>query len=171
MRVPSLASVWNAELTQAQPTLVRYSTGLQLASSHFTATFAPIHAMVEYCRPDGLDDAHKQLCDSLANKFLDQDDSVIGLSMATFIGKKIGWDAARIQALRDEKGVVLAMMGDMMPDEKMYSCASLSKQIQETQSWLSKTDRAISRDRIASSGKSFPELVEEYRERSPSSLK
>lgn len=99
LRVPSLASVWNADLIQSQSPLVLSSIGLQLASSQINTTFTPISAMVTYCRPDGLDDAHKKLCDTLANKLLDQDDSVIGLSMATIIGKKIGWDEARLQVL------------------------------------------------------------------------
>ena len=171
LRVPSLASVWNAELIQSQPPLVRSSIGLQLASSQITTTPAPIYAMSSYCRLDGLDDAQKQLCDTLANKLLEQDDSVIGLSIAAFIGKKIGWDAARLQALRDQKGVEMGMMIDMSSGASMYSCENLSKRIQETEAWLTKTDRALIRDRIAASGMSFAELVEKYRARSPSSFK
>ena len=77
----------------------------------------------------------------------------------------------RLRALRDQKGVALGMMGDMSSDVNMYSCEDLAKQIQETQPWLLKTDRALIRDRIAASGLSFVELVEKYRERSPGSFK
>ncbi len=171
LRVPSLASVWNADLTQAQSPLELSSIGLQLATSQMITTLTPINAMVSYCRPDGLDDAQKQLCDTLASKLLEQDDSVIGLSIAAFIGKKIGWDAARLQALRDQKGVALGMMGDMSSGASMYSCENLSKRIQETEAWLTKTDRALIRDRIANSGMSFAELVEKYRARSPGAFK
>ena len=171
LRVPSLASVWNAELIQSQPPLVRASIGAQLASSQINTASTPIYAMSNYCRPDGLDDAHKKLCDTLANKLVDQDDSITGLGIATFIGKRIGWDEARLQALRDQKSVALGMMGDMSSGANMYSCEDLAKQIQETQPWLLKTDRALIRDRIANSGMSFAELVEKYRERSPGSFK
>ena len=171
LRVPSLASVWNTELIQTQSPLVRYSIGAQLASSQVTTTLAPINALSSFCRADGLDDAQKRLCDALANKLLEQDDSVIGLAIAIFIGKKIGWDEARLQALREQKAVALGMMGDMSSGANMYGCENLAKQIQEAQSWLLKTDRALIRDRIANSGMSFAELVGKYRARSPSSFK
>ena len=171
LRVPSQASVWNADLIQAQSPLVRASIGAQLASSQITTTSTPIYALNNYCRPEGLDATHKKVCDTLANRLLDQDDTVIGLSIATFIGKRIGWDEARLRALRDEKGVALGMMDDMSSGANMYSCEDLAKQIQETQPWLLKTDRALIRDRIANSGMSFIELVEKYRERSPGSFK
>lgn len=77
----------------------------------------------------------------------------------------------RLQALRDQKGVALGMMGDMSSGANMYSCEDLAKRIQETQPWLLQTDRAIVSDRIANSGKSLAELVEKYRERSPSLFK
>ena len=170
-RVPSLAPLWNAELIQTQSSLVRYSIGAQLASSQIGTTHFPIYALSSFCKTDGLDDAQKKLCDTLANKLLDQDDTVIGLAIAIFIGKTIGWDEARLQALREQKAVALGMMGDMSSRANMYSCESLAKQIQEAQPWLLKTDRAIIRDRIASSGKSFAEFVEIYRERSPNSFK
>ena len=171
LRVPSLASVWSAELMQAQSPSAQFSIGLQLAVSQIMTSLPPTYAVVTQCRLSGLDDAHRVMCDAIASKLLEKDDSVIGLSTAAFIGEKIGWDKARVQALRDEKVVALELMIDAIPGANMYSCKNLAIQIQEHQAALTKSERAITRDRIAASGMSFAELVEKYRERSPGSFK
>ncbi|MEQ1517522.1 MAG: hypothetical protein ABL931_13650 [Usitatibacteraceae bacterium] len=171
-RVPSLAPIFNSELVQAQTALVRSSIGNAIGSSSSLASMSPIWGLTSYCLHDkSIDPSRNALCDALTNKLLEKDDSAVGLSMAIHLGKRLGWDEARLEALRDEKATVLGPMMEGMSDEKIYSCGWLDKNIQLTREMLSTGERSLARERIAKSGQSFSEVAKKYRERDPNSYK
>ena len=133
---------------------------------------APIGGLASYCLHDkSVDASRNALCDALTNKLLENDDSAVGLSMAIHFGKRLGWDEAKLEALRDEKATVLGPMMDGMSDEKVYTCGWLDKNIQLIREMLSTGERPLARERIAKSGQPFSDVAKKYRARDPNSYK
>ncbi len=162
-RIPSLATLFESKAVKAQPPLERMLIGNSLNTITALAWSPPYGALGSYCvRGETTDPARKGVCDALANKLLDLDKSLVGHRAASRIGEKIGWDAARLQTLRDESVVEFALALDIGLTENEYSCENLAKSDQWTQKLLSKGDRGIALERIARTGKSITELVEAY---------
>lgn len=171
-RIPSLATLFESEAVKAQSPLERMFIGNSLNTITALAWPPPYGALGSYClRGETTDPARKDVCDALANKLLDLDKSLVGHRTASRIGEKIGWDAARLQTLRDESVVEFALALDIGLTGNKYSCENLAKSDQWTQKLLSKGDRGIALERIAKSGMSITELVEAYRKTNPELFK
>ena len=170
LRIPSLASVIESDLVGAQSPLVQFEIGNQLGISNFSPILPASFALARYCF-DGKTvesgEVRNALCDTLANKLLQHDESLVGLSIAIAIGAKLGWDASRLQALRDEKAVGLGWAYDAFPSGNMFSCRQLAQSNLLNQNVLSKGERQIRREVVANSGKSLAEVANEYRLRYP----
>ncbi len=163
-RIPSFAPVFESEAVRTQPLWVQSSVGISLLGLQSTTSLAPNMAIGGYClQAKNMDDARRAVCDTLANKLLETDANVIDLMMAAAIGKKIGWDAEKLQAAGDQKAVAIGLLGEMSSDKDRFSCATLAKDVQWIQSSLSKGEMSVIRELIAKSGKTIPELVEKYR--------
>lgn len=164
LRAPSLASVLASDLVQAQTPLVQSHIGRELFTSNLDAFTPPIGAAARYCLHEKTTDADRAtICDALANKLSQQDEGLIGLSIAIAFGKKLGWDAARLQALQDEKAVGFGRMSDNFLGGNPYSCKNLAQDNLLAQQMLSKSERQIGREVVANSGKSLAEVANAYR--------
>lgn len=167
-RFPSLATFFDAEVVKNQPPLVRSLIAGSLLGMASWPSYAALNA---YCvRNPSADPASETVCDTLAKKLLEKDEFISGRAMAINVGEKIGWDAVRLQRLRDESAVELAMLDDGVTG-KTYSCEYVAKYTLWTQKLLAKGDRAIALERVAKSGKSITELVEAYRKTNPELFK
>ena len=163
-RMPSLAPVFDDETMQAQPLLVQNAIGVAFISANAVATITSTTGLNGYClRGVVMDDARRRSCDTLVSKMLAADGSQIDLMMARAIGKKIGWDAARLQALKDERDVVQGLAMQLMLGGNAFSCASLAKSNQWLRAALGEGELAIGRDYVAKSGKTLSELAEKFR--------
>ncbi|MCY7388267.1 MAG: hypothetical protein LH481_09425 [Burkholderiales bacterium] len=169
LRAPSLASVLDSDPVKAQSPLVLAHIRSDLYTSSLNALSPPVYAAARYCLHDKTTDAeHGIICDTLANKLSQQDEGLIGLSIAIAFGKKLGWDAARLQALQDEKVVLNGWMSDAFPSGNMFSCKQLAQNNLLNQNMLSKSERQIGREVVAISGKSLSEVAKDYRGTYPS---
>ena len=170
LRISSLASVIESDLVGAQSPLVQFEIGNQLGISNFSPILPAGFSLTPYCF-DGKTvesgEVRNALCDTLANKLLQHDESLVGLSIAIAIGAKLGWDASRLQALRDEKAVGLGWAYDAFPSGNMFSCRQLAQSNLLNKNVLSKSERQIRREVVANSGKSLAEVANEYRARYP----
>ena len=163
-RMPSLAPVFDAEPMQAQPLLVQNAIGGAFIGANAVATITSTTGLDGYClRGVAMDDARRRSCDTLVSKMLAADGSLIDLMMARVIGKKIGWDAARLQALKDERDVVQGLGLEVVLGDNPFSCASLAKSNPWMRAALGKGELAIGRDYVAKSGKTLAELAEKFR--------
>ena len=168
LRVPPLSVAANFDLVNAQSPLTQFHISHQLAASHITTLLSPTYALVNHCiHAKSPDDTRKTLCDTLTNKLFQKDESLVGLSTAIHLGKKIGWDEARLKSMQDEKAVGLGRLYDAFPGSNMFSCQELAKNDQFSRKMLSKSERAVGRDLVASSGKTMAELAEQYRVKYP----
>ncbi len=166
LRAPSVASAANSDLVRAQSPLVQFDISNQLAISSLAPGLPQSFSLLGYCLHDknsATDAARRAMCDTLANKLLQHDESLIGLSNAIAIGAKLGWDASRLQVLRDEKAVGLGWMYDAFPSGNLFSCKQLAQSNLLNQNRLSKSERQIGREVVANSGKSLAEVAREYR--------
>jgi len=166
LRVPSLASIANSDLVEAQLPIVQFEIRNQLAISNIAPSIPQSLSVSSYCIHDERihkDEVRRALCDTLANKLLQHDESLIGLINAIAIGAKLGWDASRLQSLRDEKAVGLGWMYDAFPSGNMFSCKQLAQSNMLIQNALTKSERQIGRKVVANSGKSLAEVANEYR--------
>jgi hypothetical protein len=172
MRAPSLIGLMDADLVKAQTPLLQFAIGNAIGVSNYMSGMAPAYALMGYCLHDKKPDAGRNaLCDTLANKLLANDDSLIGLSTATAIGKKIGWDAARLQALRDERAAVYGPIIEASSTEKMYSCESVEKNNRLVRQMLSAGERTTARERMTKNGETIKEAAAKYRKLYPESVK
>ena len=167
-RIPSLASVADSPLVLAQSPLVQFHIGNQLAITNVASAVPSVSALTSYCfHEKKTDHLRNTLCDTLANKLLDRDESLVGLAYATGLGKKLGWDAARLQALKDERAVIEGTMHEVFLRPDMFNCQQLAKTNQWIKTLLTTSERAIARKLVADSGKSLAQLASKYRPAAP----
>ncbi len=164
-RFPALAPVFDTAPVTAQSALVQSLVGGTLISMDaIHSSVQKYSALMQYCvRDKTVDPTRNSTCDTLANKLLDHDDYFVGDSIAAYIGEKIGWDASRVQFIRDKKDVEMSLAYDDGSISNVYGCESLAKSNQWLRDSFSKGDRARARERIAKSGKTLATHIEEYR--------
>ena len=167
-RIPSLAPVTDSALVLAQPPLVQFHIGNQLAVTNATAMVLSASGLTSYCfHEKKIDHLRNTLCDTLANKLLDKDGSLVGLAYATGLGKKLGWDAARLQTLQDERTAIEGNIRDEFSRPDMFSCQQLAKTNQWIKTLLTNSERAIAQKLVADSGKTLAQLAARYRPAAP----
>ncbi|MEO8385762.1 MAG: hypothetical protein ABI583_11005 [Betaproteobacteria bacterium] len=164
LRAPSLASVLDSDLVKAQSSLVQFHISNELVTSNFNTLTPPITAAARYCLHDKTPDAERStICDALASKLSQHDEGLIGLATASAIGKKLGWDAARLQAIQDERAVFDGWARDTYLGVRTYSCEYLAHNNRLAKQMLSKSERQIGREVVGKSGKSLAEVAKAYR--------
>lgn len=164
-RFPALGPVFDTAPVTAQPALVQSLVGSTLIGMDaIHSQVQQYSALMQYCvRDKTVDPTRNSTCDTLANKLLDKDDYFVGDSVAANIGEKIGWDASRVQLIRDKKSVGMSLAYDDGSIGTVHSCEGLAKTNQWLRESFSKGDRARARERIAKSGKTLATHIEEYR--------
>lgn len=169
---PQLAPLLNDGAVKALPPMVRARLDSVILSMQNRDLTSPYMGLISYCmRGETTDPARNAVCTALADKLLEKDSSIIGSRMATKIATKMGWDASRLKALRDETVVEYATLFDVAQSAYDYSCENLAKTNLYAQQVLSKGDRAALREHATKSGKTMIELVEGYRKTSPDLFK
>ncbi len=167
-RIPSLAAVFDGDAVKRQSPLGQVSIGIAMIGLNALPTITSTGALGTICLGrEPLDEKRKSICNLLASKMLKTEESMVGRMMATGVGKKLGWDEARLQALRDEYAIAMGLSLDASFSEKPYSCDSLTKSSRWVQKSLSKGERALAREYVAESGKTLAELAEKYRKAYP----
>jgi hypothetical protein len=83
--------------------------------------------------------------------------------MVAGVGKRLGWDEARLQTLRDESTVALGISRDVASGENALSCEGLKNASRLVQKSLSKGERAGAYEHVAESGKTLSALADQYR--------
>ena len=114
-----------------------------------------------------LDEARKGVCSFFAGKLVEADESAFALANVESIGRRVGWDEVRLQALRDDSAVTRGLSLDLSFGEKTYACDGLIKSNRWVQSALSKGERAAAREHVAKTGKTLSEVAEMYRKAYP----
>ena len=171
-RIPSLAAVFDGDAVKRQSPLGQVSIGMAMIALNAVTTITSSGALGTICLGrEPLDETRKGICNSLAAKMLVTEESMAGRMIATGVGKKLGWDEARLQVLRDEYAIAMGLSFDAGFSENMYSCESLTKSSRWIQKSLSKGERTIAREYVAESGKTLGELAEKYRKAYPGSVR
>ena len=163
-RTPAFSLVTDSDLVIAQSPLVKYFISSHLVNSRMSASGRPIWGLAGYCAYEKTIEAPRNtLCDTLANKLLDNDDSLAALYVARAIGKKNGWDVARLQSLKDELDVFLGGASDATPGANIFSCHQLDIENKWVNLMLAKGERGMLSKRVAESGKTLAQLAAQYR--------
>ncbi len=125
-----------------------------------------------YCARIGKDpDINRSICDVLATKLEQKDQSLTGGAIAVSIGEKLGWSAERVQLLKDERTVARGHDWETNMGKDSFTCTAL----EERRKWVSqsmlKGERAVARDVVSKSGKSLAEVAADYRKKMPDYIK
>lgn len=133
--------------------LVKHYINRHIAISKNSSLDLPVWGLASYCFEKKIEGPRNTLCDTFANKLLDNDISLSGLSLVTTIGKKNGWDAARLQTLKDERTVFEGSAINLASSANIFSCQQLDIENKWVKLSLAKGDRAILRMLVADSAK------------------
>jgi hypothetical protein len=164
-RVPNVAAIFNADSVRAESPLVQslVASKLMMVDSGLPR-LSWASGIGRHCgRAEAMGDTRRVLCDQLATKIAEKDETLMGLRLAQSAGERAGWDAARVQRLKDEYTIFLMPLSQLSFDEKMLTCESLNTINAWTAKLLTVGERAIAREMVRTSGKSLAELAEEYR--------
>jgi hypothetical protein len=163
-RVPNVAAIFNADSVRAESPLVQSLVASKLLMVDIVPRLNWASGIGRHCgHAEAMDDTRRTLCDQLATKIAEKDETLLGAMIARSAGERAGWDAARVQHLKDEYTVATMPLMKLSLDEKMLTCESLNT----INAWIGKSlavgERAIARELVRTSGKSFAELAEEFR--------
>jgi hypothetical protein len=88
----------------------------------------PVYKVVaQHCGEDQLHDANRrQVCDGIAHVLTERGRSTVDLDMGVALAQKVGWPAARTDALQAERDA-LASMAPQLADAGGVSCASVQR--------------------------------------------
>ncbi len=170
--VPRLAGIVETESAQAQGPLSLSPMYALLFSANAMAGVPLFSGMLKHCsREEVQDDARRTLCDALAEKMAESDESLITASIARLIGERVGWSAERLQSLKDEYTVGTGQIFEGITDQNMLSCDVLKKSNQRALRVLQIGDRAAAREAVEKRGQSMAEMAQLYRNSTPGNAK
>lgn len=171
-RLPQLAEVVQSDSVQAQPPLTLTTVYATLFSAGAASSIGMLSSAASYCgRKEIMDEARIALCDALATKIADKDETLVAAMIAKSIGERIGWSAERLQLYKDEYAVATGQIFEGFDDENMLSCEAITKSNQRLLRTLQVGERAAARETVEKSGKTLAEAAAEYRKRRPESVK
>lgn len=159
-RTPLLMS---PEVTSQKP-LARMMIGISALGQVASASIGSTFPLMQFCTEAAVRDPVKRnACDNMAAQLLDTDQTAFAVIIAKAIGKRAGWDAARLQALDDEKEVIMGLMVDAYPAGNQYSCSALAIGNEVMRASMTKGERRWARDLVEKSGKTYAEMAGAYR--------
>jgi hypothetical protein len=163
-RVPSLSTVLTATPILQQSPLAHSQMNVLLQQIFTNTGSEAMGGLARHCGfSEVMDDSRRQLCDVLANKLAEKDETSIAILIAARIGERVGWNAERVQVLKDEYAVMTRQISqDIVSDENRFSCDALTKVNTSVQKTLLMGERARTREYIKKSGKSVTELAKSY---------
>lgn len=144
---------------------------MQLASTLSTivglnaaSTIGSLVGLGRHCaRLEVMDEPRRVMCDALATKMAEKDETLFGVMMAKSIGERSGWSAERLQPLKDEYEVFAGHAFEGMFGEKMFTCEAVSIGNQKLLQMLALGERGATREFVKQSGKTLAEMAAEYR--------
>jgi hypothetical protein len=161
---PPLASVLSSELVKAQTPLEQSLIATELRKIGSVVAFLKTEGVFSYCVPAGaLDGGRRAICEALAAKFVEKDETSGALLVASKVGEKLGWSAERLQPLNDELDISVGQnfIAEINPNK--FTCDNLAKSNQALQKSLTLGQRTAIRQFVGNSGKSLSEVAAEYR--------
>jgi hypothetical protein len=170
-RTPTFDAVSISSLLPAGDPLEAWAVGnMLLLMSMFNGD--QYSGVGRYCSRIGKDpDINRSICDSLATKLEQNDQSLTGGAIAATIGEKLGWPSERVQLLKDERTVARGYDWEINMGKDNLTCASLEQRRKWMAKSLLKGERAMARDVVSKSGKSLAEVAADYRTKIPDYLK
>jgi hypothetical protein len=170
--VPRLAGIVETESAQAQGPLSLSPMYALLFSANAMAGVPLFSGILKHCsREEVLDDARRTLCNGLAEKMAENDESLIAAMMARVIGERVGWNAERLQSLKDEYTIATGQIFEGMTDKNMLSCEMVKKSNQRALRVLQIGERVAAREAVEKRGKSMAEMAQLYRNSTPGNAK
>jgi hypothetical protein len=170
--LPRLAGIVETESAQAQGPLSLSPMYALLFSANAVAGIPLFGGILKHCsREEVLDSARLTLCDGLAKKMAENDESLATASIARVIGERVGWSTERLQSLKDEYTVATGQIFEGMTDKNMLSCEMLKKSNERMLSVLQIGERAAAREAAEKRGKSMAEMAQLYRNSTPGNAK
>jgi hypothetical protein len=90
----------------------RYQAMLQAAGVQAAVALPEMRAPLEHCSPQRLDANRRQVCEALAKALVDKGTTLWDHTMASALGRRLGWPAERLAALQRERDAMqgLALM-------------------------------------------------------------
>ncbi len=132
------------------------------------AGFAPQYSIAShYCSVDAMRDADvKRQCDALAELLVGQGKNLITLGTGEAIGRRVGWPAARVDALEREKNAVMQSFQQFEPgdDPNPWSCAAVKRFNDYLNLRGQFGEIALARDLRERSGESVDDLARQWTE-------
>lgn len=123
---------------------------------------------LRFCKAEKLVDSNRrQVCERVADLFVDRSATLIDRSIGIALAKSVGWPAPRLQQARDEieASQGLAEFGMFKPDAS-YSCAGLRHQLNYVLDIGTAGEVDILRKAMLASGKPIAQLAADYRKAS-----
>jgi hypothetical protein len=161
---PPLASVLSSELVKAQTPLEQSLIATELRKIGSVVAFLKTEGVFSYCVSAGaLDGGRRAICEALATKFVEKDETGSAVLVASKVGEKLGWSAERLQPLNDELDISTGQnfIAEINPNK--FSCDNLVKSNLALQKSLTLGQRSATRQFVGKSGKSLSEVAAEYR--------
>jgi hypothetical protein len=170
--VPRLAGIVETESAQAQGPLSLSPMYALLFSANAMAGIPRFTGILKHCsREEVLDGARHTLCDALAEKMSESDETLLNAMMARVIGERVGWSAERLQSLKNEYTVATGHIFEGMTDKNMLSCEMVKKSNERVRRVLQIGERAAAREAVEKRGKSMAEMAQLYRNSAPGNAK
>jgi hypothetical protein len=164
MRSLPFASVLSDESILRQPAIVQSAFGISLIGMSAAMPMGQYAAIGKHCgRNETMDEDRLALCNAALNKIAEGDDTLTGSAIAAAIGDRLGWDKARVKALKDESEAGLGIMVGFMDGDSMFGCDSLDKANQWIRISFAKGERTAVREYLAKSGKTVSEVAGKFR--------
>jgi hypothetical protein len=163
-RFPILTDVLVSDEIQDQPPMQLASTLSTIVGLNAASTIGSLVGLGRHCaRLEVMDEPRRVMCDALATKMAEKDETLFGVMMAKSIGERSGWSAERLQPLKDEYEVFAGHAFEGMFGEKMFTCEAVSIGNQKLLHMLALGERGATREFVKQSGKTLAEMAAEYR--------
>jgi hypothetical protein len=132
------------------------------------ASFAPQYSIASrHCSVAAVQDSDvKQQCDALAELLIGKGSNLITLMIGESIGKRVGWPAARVDALEREKKATMQSLEQLTPidDSDPWSCAAVNRFSDYLDLRSRLGELAAARELRERSGESVDELARKWTE-------
>ena len=152
----------------ALPTSTRIGAVLTLMLLQANQPVPSYGAAIDYCPKDvAKDPVRRERCSALATALSERDTTVMGTVIGHAIGERVGWPAARLEALRDERDALRLVSDDntvaLLDDPTSCNGFVAVKRYVEEHGRLG--ELALLRERIRASGESVSVLAQRWRDR------
>ncbi len=122
-------------------------------------------AALNFCKIERVADSNRrQVCERVADLFVDRSGTMMDRAIGINIGKRVGWTAERLQPLQEETNALygVALFGAMQ-SEGPWDCDNLRLQQNNFRDRLTVGELTSLRREVVASGKSVAQLAADYK--------